>query len=66
MPPWLLRRPRFNFSLYGFEKNSTSPEVLHGWFAETRANFGKHLAVGLPKFAITRMARKWENLPLVQ
>ena len=43
VPPWLLRRPRFNFSMYDFEKNSTSPEVLQSRFAETRANFGKHV-----------------------
>ena len=33
----------FNFSLYDFEKNSTSPEVLQSRFAEMRANFGKHV-----------------------
>ena len=43
VPPWLLRRPRFNFSLYDFEKNSTCLEVLQSGFAEMRANFGEHV-----------------------
>jgi len=36
VPPWLLRRPCFNYDMYAFDKNSVSAEVLQNHFAEPR------------------------------
>jgi len=45
VPPWLLRRPCFNYDMYAFDKNSVSAEVLQNHFAETKNGFGKHVEI---------------------
>ena len=45
VPPWLLRRPCFNYDMYALDKNSVSAEVLQNHFAETKNCFGKHVEI---------------------
>jgi len=45
VPPWLLRRPCFNYDMYAFDKNNVSAEVLQSHFAETKNCFGKHVEI---------------------
>ena len=45
VPPWLLRRPCFNYDMYAFDKNSASAEVLQNYFAETKNCLGKHVEI---------------------
>jgi len=45
VPPWLLRRPCFNYDMYAFDKNSVSAEVLRNHFAVTKNGFGKHVEI---------------------
>jgi len=40
-----LHRPRFNYYMYAFDKNSVSAEVLQNHFAETKNGFGKHVEI---------------------
>jgi len=45
VPPWLLRRPCFNYDMYAFDKNNVSAEVLQSHFAETKNCFDKHVEI---------------------
>jgi len=45
VPPWLLRRPWFNYDMYAFDKNSVSTDVLQNLFVETKNGFGKHVEI---------------------
>ena len=45
VPPWLLRRPCFNYDVHAFDRNSVSAEVLQNHFAETKNGFGKHVEI---------------------